>query len=720
MTQLQGDYSHRVYAGILGKMIGVYLGRPVENWSSGEITRRFGEVKAYIHGQVGMPLVATDDDLAGTFTFVRALEDNDYPNDIQADQIGRTWLNYIVENRTILWWGGFYHSTEHTAYIRLKEGIQAPNSGSLALNGPVIANQIGAQIFIDGWAMVAPGDPVHAAHLARIAASVSHDDEAIHAAQLLAAMESQAFVERDIQGLIETGLAQIPTNSLISRMVQDIREWHRKDQDWRITRQRIDQEYGYKKYVGGCHIVPNHALIHLGLLYGKGDFRESIAICVTSGWDTDCNAGNLGCLLGIRNGMDGLQKCEDLRQPLADRLFLSTADGGRCITDAVIESYHIINTARALKQIEPEHPKQGAAGLETVRFHFDLPGSLQGFKVESGPGCAPVALQNLEGNSRWGNHCLAITYEGIQKDRPGRVGSATFILPDDLNMPEYELFASPTLYPGQKVRAGVIAAEGNRDPVNVCLYLRYYNENDELAYRPAPATFLQPGGHKTLTWQIPDTIGCPIYEIGIEIQTYAGAGEPVSGTIYLDFMGWDGTPEVSFLRPENSKLPHPGPLLFRRAWVNAVDHWEPWHRQAFRIIQDYGRGLISTGTREWTDYQVTATVTSARFNAGGIAVRVQGLNRFYALLFVEGGKLRLIKALDKNIILAEIPFDWQIWQPYQVELAVEGNRLRGWVDSRLMFEVCDQNHPLLGGGVALVVERGHIAAPVISVNPVKD
>jgi len=35
----------------------------------------------------------------------------------------------------------------------------APESGSLALNGKIIAEQIGAQIFIDGWAMVAPGDP---------------------------------------------------------------------------------------------------------------------------------------------------------------------------------------------------------------------------------------------------------------------------------------------------------------------------------------------------------------------------------------------------------------------------------------------------------------------------------------------------------------------------------------------------------------------------------
>ena len=62
-----------------------------------------------------------------------------------------------------------------------------------------MAEQIGAQIFIDGWAMVAPGDPELAADLARRAGSVSHDGEAVYGAQVIAAMEAQAFVENDIQ-----------------------------------------------------------------------------------------------------------------------------------------------------------------------------------------------------------------------------------------------------------------------------------------------------------------------------------------------------------------------------------------------------------------------------------------------------------------------------------------------------------------------------------------
>ena len=154
-------------------------------------------------------MVVTDDDVAGTFTFIRALEDHGVAPDLTSREIGETWLNYIVERRSILWWGGNGNSTEHTAWLNLKRGIAAPASGSIAVNGEAVAEQIGAQIFIDGWAMVAPGNPALAARLAEQAARVSHDGAAVDAAKLWAAMEAEAFISRDIDHLIEVGLAQV-------------------------------------------------------------------------------------------------------------------------------------------------------------------------------------------------------------------------------------------------------------------------------------------------------------------------------------------------------------------------------------------------------------------------------------------------------------------------------------------------------------------------------
>jgi ADP-ribosylglycohydrolase len=97
MNPFPKNYKERVYAGVLGKMMGVYLGRPVENWGYEVISQRFGEVDTYIHDLVGVPLVVTDDDLAGMFTFLRALQDHHFPYNITPAQIGQTWLNYIIE-----------------------------------------------------------------------------------------------------------------------------------------------------------------------------------------------------------------------------------------------------------------------------------------------------------------------------------------------------------------------------------------------------------------------------------------------------------------------------------------------------------------------------------------------------------------------------------------------------------------------------------------------
>jgi ADP-ribosylglycohydrolase len=95
---LPPDYAERVYAGVLGKIIGVYLGRPIEGWSYDRITREIGEVDYYLKAASGAPLVVTDDDVTGTFTFLRALEDEGYPGDLSPARIGDTWLNYTISS----------------------------------------------------------------------------------------------------------------------------------------------------------------------------------------------------------------------------------------------------------------------------------------------------------------------------------------------------------------------------------------------------------------------------------------------------------------------------------------------------------------------------------------------------------------------------------------------------------------------------------------------
>jgi ADP-ribosylglycohydrolase len=661
MSSLPDDYAERVYAGVLGKIIGVYLGRPFEQWTQRQIEDRLGEIRGYVTGHPALepskrdnPLVVTDDDISGTFTFPRALPDHGYRPDVTPEQIGRTWLNYIVEERSTHWWGGVGVSAEHTAYLRLKDGMRAPETGSAKHSGKVLSEQIGAQIFVDGWAMACPGDPERAADLARRAASVSHDGEAVHAARVVAAMEAQAFVEGDVDRLLDCAVALIPRDSVIHRAIDDIRGWHAAEPAWRRTRARIDERYGYDRYRGVCHVVPNHALIVMALLYGDGDFARSLSIVNTSGWDTDCNSGNLGCLLGIRNGVAGIG--DEWRAPVADRMYVSSADGGRAITDAATEAVHIVNAGRALAGEPPWAPKDGA------RFHFALPGAVQGF---SGP------VEHRAG-------ALAIRSPGVSV-------TPTFIPPEAIAMTGYELQASPTLYPGQTVRARV---DGGR----FRLLVRVYDGSDGLVTVHAPEGATE--------WRVPDTGGQPIAQVGVE------AFEPV----LLDRLTWDGPPDATLTRPAE------GGSMWRRAWVNGVDRFDPDWPEPFRLIQNRGRGLLIQGTREWTDYEVRAAIVPETVAVAGIAARVQGMRRYYALLLCDDDTLRLVRELDGTITLAEAPFRRrQYAAPHELALRVAGPLLRATVDGRILLEARDGE--LSGGAVALVCEEGCLTCDAVRVRP---
>ncbi len=702
---LPTDYLERIYAGVLGKIIGVYLGRPFEGWSHERIMAEFGEVWYYVHERRGVPLIVTDDDIAGTLTFLRALPDHDYQLSLTPAQIGETWLNYIIEHRTILWWGGMGNSTEHTAYLRLKHGIAAPRSGSMALNGQVVAEQIGPQIFVDGWAMVAPGDPERAAEFARRAALVSHDGEAVHGAQVIAAMEAQAFVESDLQRLIDTGLRIIPADSVIARLIHDVRDWHARDGDWRVTRERIAARYGYDRYGGNCHIVPNHALIHLGLLYGGDDLQRALMITNTAGWDTDCNAANVGCLLGIKNGLAAFDAGADLRTPVADRLYNSTADGGQAISDAVRESYAIANIGRRLAGMSPLNPKDGA------RFHFSLPGSVQGFRSDDAVDArGTLTIENVIDIRAPGERRLALHARGLGPGRVGRALSDTFIPPEAIAMPGYMLLASPTLHSGQMLTYALAADSANPSPLTVVPVVQVYDGADRLVPCYGPRVTLTPGHSRQLSWRVPDTDGQPIAAVGLEVQGVPHGG----GTIYLDSLGWEGVPKLTFKRPAA------GGTMWRRAWVDGVDQFDDWRIETYRLVQNAGTGLLMQGGREWRDYVVQADVTPHLVQACGIAVRVQGMRRYVALTLdhdERGGRvLRLTERIEDRQRIIEQPHAWEYGQTVHLQVRVAGREVHASAGTTAIM-LDDLATALDGGAIGLLVSEGRVAFEDVAIAP---
>ncbi|KAL7619398.1 hypothetical protein AAE478_009937 [Parahypoxylon ruwenzoriense] len=722
---LPRDYLDRVYAGVLGKLIGVYLGRPFEGWTHQRILSELGPIRYYVNEKRGVPLVVTDDDVSGTFAFVRALEEHPLAtyssgaggSPVSAEQIGKTWLNTVILRRSVFWWGGRGVSTEHTAYLNLQRGIPAPRSGAIATNGRTVAEQIGAQIFIDGWALVAPGKPELAAKLAEAAGSVSHDGEAVHAAKLWAAMEAEAFVSRDVEHLLDTGLRFVPRDSLIATLIRDIRAWHAEDGDWLKTRQRIEDAYGYDKFFGECHVVPNHGVMILSLLYGGHSFHEALHIVNTCGWDTDCNSGNIGCLLAIMHGLEGLDGGPDWRGPLADRALVSSADAGYAVNNAARIALDIANTGRKLAG--EEHlplPKDGA------QFHFTLPGSVQGFQG------TPTNLVRIEqcidtDNSNRPGLAIRLSSLGNGTEDMVEVTTHSFTPPEVRHMPFYELTASPLVYPGQTIKAAVRADERNTAMASVQLLLRAYTAADDLETLTGDAVDLTPGGSGMLEWVVPRALGSrPVQAIGLAVSN--NTNDPLTGTIWLDFLRYSGTPSLTLCA--NADLDAPEDSFYNRSFVSSASDLHIFNK--FVVAQDSGEGLVSYGTREWSDYKIVYNGFAIAIGDGpvGVAVRVRGLRRWYGVLFVNGSssggreegvrRVVLVKALDEQRIeLASADFSWEIDKLYTLRVEVAGGLLRAKVNDEVQVSTQDSQYP--AGGVGFVVTDGSILADSIEIGP---
>ena len=718
--ELDKTYEEKVYSGVLGKIIGVFLGRPFENWSYERIMRELGPINYYVNDKLDFPLPVSDDDITGTFTFLRAFKDFNYKKDLTAKDIGQTWLNNLIEDKTILWWGGRGHSAEDTAYQNLKQGIDAPLSGSIEMNGKVIAEQIGAQIFIDGWALVSPGDPEKAAHYAKLAASVSHDGEAIYGAQVVAAIEAMAFVENDISKLINESKKIIPKDSTIYKLISDLQDWRTSNLGWEQAREKIVENYGYDKFLGNCHMVPNHALIIMSLLYGDNDFQKTMMIVNTAGWDTDCNSGNVGCILGIKNGLKGLRSGPDYLSPINDVLYCPTAIGGETLTDALTESYKIINTARKINDLEIIEPK------EKSRYHFELEGSTQGWKPQlSSDNICETTITNVEHQTNIGERALEISFKQLSKNNNCEVLVDTFY-PDIIlglegkkrkDFFHYDFISSPIVYPGQNIKTQLKNIANKK--IAVKLFIKYWGRDDKLVKIVSEEHLIDCDEEKFLDWVIPSTDNDPIGQVGISVSS----DENTDGSFILNFLNFDGEAKQIFRRPdhiiqykrgEESKEGYYG-QIWRHAWVPAIDKWEERGKN-FRICQNIGRGLIFTGTDIWKNYTVSSKIILQSVSSGGLVSRVQGVRRYYAFELSTNNKLIISKMFYNNTILKEIDFDVEFFKEYNLKMEVNGNKIFGYVDDKLLLEVEDNNNILENGGAGLVVADGTLVSDEIIIS----
>ena len=669
------DIQERIYAGVLGKMIGVYLGRPVEGWSYEAISSRFGEITGYVHDELNLPLIVTDDDLSGTFGFFRAVEDGGFSPELTAKAVGEAWLNYIIEDKTILWWGGVGNSTEHTAYLNLKRGIPAPESGSAARNGKVLSEQIGAQIFMDAFAMMCPGDPERAVYLVRTAASVSHDGIALEAAAFLGALEAAAFTERNLDRLFAEGERYLESEFL-RRLVGDVRNACAKAGHWREVRAYLDQNYGYAKFGGGCHIVPNHAWTLASILLGGDSFSRALSIAVSGGWDTDCNAGNVGCLNAIRLGLDALTAETDLRTPVRDRLFVVTADGGEAVSDAVRETRKIVLAAALTRGESVEVPRE--------RFAFEYRGSMQGFEpCPIMKSQAALTLENRDGNG------LCVMLSGNER---GYFSTPTFFDPK-ARWQGYDAIASPSLYEGQTITARFSSAQAEQ--VQVTPYVCVATPEGDVISSFGETVLLREG-ELSLRWTVPQNGGQPIVRLGFAIA--GSLGEPCRAV--LRSLDWQGAPvQYSLSGAHLKNITDPAPFL-ARMFVSSAKNFGLSLTHTLSVSHPEENGVVTFGTRDFDDYSIRAKILSHLQERCGLVLRARGHRRYYAALLSGGGTLSLVlRDAAGDTILAQTAFSYAQYEQLEMTFSVQGNRLTATIgNTTLSAEDSSNRYPSGGAG----------------------
>ena len=637
----------RIYSGFIGMNAGIRLGAPVEPgpWDFQRIAQFYGDIRGYVKNYKNF---AADDDVNGPVYFLRGLLDNGIRNELTPQAVGEAWLNYARDGIGLYWWGGEGVSTEHTAYNNLKRGIPAPQSGSIEQNGIILAEQIGGQIFIDTWALINLGDPHNAAKMATAAASVSHDGNGLYGAAFLAACMAAAYTAESIDEIIDAGMAEIPADSTYAAVVNAVRDFHRENpDDWRKCMQFLIDNWGYDKYGGVCHIIPNAGVCVLAMLYGAGDFSRTIEIATMCGWDTDCNAGNIGTVLGVYCGLEGIPA--HYRDPMNDFIVLSGVSGYLNNLDIPTYCKFLYQLSLLIHGEEEDKDVQLPKGGELL-FDFTLPGSTHGLRLSS-------ELRFMKHTTPDG---LQLVIDRVLPADNCDVYYKPFYRREDFDDERYKPVFSPTVYSGQTLRCRMIPHFYLDGKIYVRPYVRTAVRKERY---DGEMLWLKDGQELELEFRIPDTCGDCVAEVGFHIEAAPGTTSRVFAMLELKEMTVTGKGAY-----------HVATALCREEFLQqtpfALSHGA-WHTDCGVLVCETEEPAQSyTGNYYATDVQVASDVRGSE--GACVMVRAAGARRYVAAGFLEEGKagFRVHEAGAYTDYVQD--YSWEDGKTYHVEVGVVG------------------------------------------------
>ena len=294
------EYENKILGCWIGKNIGGTMGAPYEGKREVQDISGFNSPK-------GEPL--PNDDLDLQLVWLTAME-NVGARALNANVLADYWLTYITP-----------HWNEYgVGKSNLSMGLLPPLSGEF---NNAWKNSNGAWIRSEIWACLAPGVPNAAVKYAIMDASVDHGlAEGTYAEMFTAALESMAFFESDIRTLIEKALTFIPNGCRVARSVKLVLDSYDNKIPWREVRELLVKD---SADLGWFQAPANVGFTALGLLYGEGDFKNSLIYAIDCGDDTDCTGATCGAVLGIIMGADKIP--DDWKEYIGDRIFTVCING---------------------------------------------------------------------------------------------------------------------------------------------------------------------------------------------------------------------------------------------------------------------------------------------------------------------------------------------------------------------------------------------------------
>ena len=304
-TITAADLNDKVRGMWIGQLIGNAAGRSTEGKYSG----------SYPNPDPSVPWVIkqewdADDDTDIEYIALHILETNGF--DCNNADLAAQWQEHITL-------GGIYIANRQAWYL-MGDGYLPPDTGSRTYNKHWYS--IDSQITTEVLGAASPSLVQQAIDLTGKFAHITNEGFPVHAAQYYAALYANAFFESDVETLITQALDTIPTTSRTHQVISDVITWYTDDAndgslDWRATRRKLYDKYqgadSFGRYYMWIESTVNTGATVLSILYGQGDFKETVQIGVLAGWDCDCNPATSGGLIGIITGFRGLPT--DLTDP---------------------------------------------------------------------------------------------------------------------------------------------------------------------------------------------------------------------------------------------------------------------------------------------------------------------------------------------------------------------------------------------------------------------